>query len=355
VIRSHRALSAFAAVLCVCSTGGEGSRRGFATAQEPAGATTASRGASVEPPAAAPSAPSAPSAAVLVNSIGMRFVAIAPGKFLMGSKNEFGRWAYEHQHEVAITKGFLLGAYEVTQAEYEKVIGKHPSAFAPGGAKAAKVEGIDTARCPVDSVTWPEAVEYCRRLGELDAEKAAGRTYRLPAEAEWEYACRAGATTPFHYGESLSSKQANFDGTTPYLAREDVIQGVDPKTLAGPFLQRTAPVGSYEPNAWGLYDMHGNVREWCADWFSPVYYKSSPIADPQGPEAGTKRVARGGGYYYFAAGCRAASRYETDPELRRDNYGLRVVCDVVAEPAGEKPAGEKPAGEKPAGEKPAGE
>jgi formylglycine-generating enzyme required for sulfatase activity len=187
---------------------------------------------------------------------------------------------------------------------------------------------MDTSRFPVDSVIWSEAVDFCKKLSELSEERAVGRVYRLPTEAEWEYVCRAGTTTPFHFGESLSSKQANFDGTAPYLKRADVIKGVDPKTLAGPFLKRASVVGSYEPNAWGLYDMHGNVREWCSDWFSPTYYKTSPDMDPTGPEKGSARVARGGGWYYFGAAMRSASRFETDPNKRRNNYGLRVVCEI---------------------------
>jgi formylglycine-generating enzyme required for sulfatase activity len=244
----------------------------------------------------------------------------------MGSTNEFGRFAHEHQHKVVLTKPFYMGVYEVTQAEYEKVTGKNPSHFAKSGEGKEAVGDLDTARFPVESVTWEEAVEFCRRLSELPAEKEAGRSYRLPTEAEWEYACRAGTTTVFHFGESLASTQANFDGNYPYLEREDVLKGEDPKKLQGPYLKRPTTVGSYEPNAWGLYDMHGNIWEWVADWYSPVYYKSSPEQDPQGPEEGTKKVSRGGGWYYFAAGCRAASRYEREPDERRNTDGFRVVC-----------------------------
>jgi formylglycine-generating enzyme required for sulfatase activity len=259
----------------------------------------------------------------------MKLVPVKAGDFLMGSKNEFGRWAHEHQHKVRISQPYYIGAYEVTQGEYQKVMGANPSYFSPGGAGKEKIKELDAGRLPVDSVSWAEAVEFCRKLSEVPAEKEAGRVYSLPTEAQWEYACRAGTSTPFHYGEQLSSKEANFDGNTPYLKREDVIKGVDPATIAGPYLKRTTPVGSYKPNAWGIYDMHGNVWEWCSDWFSPVYYKNSPEADPGGPDKGSKKASRGGGWYYFAAGCRSASRYERAPGRKRNTEGFRVVCTQV--------------------------
>ena len=266
--------------------------------------------------------------ASLENSIGMKLVPVKGGEFLMGSKNEFGRWAHEHQHKVRISGPFHIGMFEVTQGEYEKVMGANPSYFCPAGGGKEKVADLDAGKLPVDSVSWAQAVEFCRKLSELPVEKAAGRVYRLPTEAQWEYVCRAGTSTPFHYGEQLSSKMANFDGNTPYLKREEVIKGVDPATIAGPYLERTAPVGSYGPNAWGIHDMHGNVWEWCSDWFSPVYYRKSPEADPQGPEKGSRKVSRGGGWYYFAAGCRSASRYERDPGRKRNTEGFRVACTV---------------------------
>ena len=274
--------------------------------------------------------PAAEAPPALVNSIGMRLVEVQAGEFLMGSKNEFGRWAHEHQHKVRITSPYHIGAFEVTQGEYTKLMGKNPSYFSPAGGGKESVKGIDTSSLPVDSVSWNEALEFCRKLSNLPAEKKAGRVYSLPTEAQWEYACRAGSTTPFHCGEQLDSKQANFDGNTPYLKRADVIKGVDPATIAGPYLKRTTPVGSYAANAWGLHDMHGNVWEWCSDWFSPVYYRSSPEADPEGPEKGTKKVSRGGGWYYFGAGCRSASRYQRDPGRKRNTEGFRVVCTITA-------------------------
>ncbi|MCL6502112.1 MAG: formylglycine-generating enzyme family protein [Pirellulales bacterium] len=261
----------------------------------------------------------------ITNSIGMQLVLIPAGEFQMGSKNELGRNADEEQRPVKITRAFYMGVYEVTQQEYQTVMGSNPSYFSAGGEGASAVEGMDTSRFPVENVTWEEAAEFCRRLSELPAEKEAGRVYRLPTEAEWEYACRAGTTTPFNVGESLASTQANFDGNYPYLKQEDVYKGVDPATLKGPFLRRTTTVGSYPPNAFGLYDMHGNVWEWCADWYSPVYYKSSPVEDPPGPESGTHRIVRGGSWYWFAAGCRSAARKERNPAERRNTDGFRVV------------------------------
>ena len=143
----------------------------------------------------------------------------------------------------------------------------------------------------------------------------AGRAYRLPTEAEWEYACRGGAnsSTPFSFGGSLSSTQANFDGDYPYggAARE-------------PYLQRTTAVGSYPPNAYGLFDMHGNVWEWCQDWFGPYSRKS--VKDPTGASTGEHRVLRGGSWYNGGSDCRAACRVHDDPGSRDHDGGFRVVC-----------------------------
>src|SRR5262249_22585839 len=156
--------------------------------------------------------------------------------------------------------------------------------FAASGGGADKVKQRECRRHPVDSVSWEDAVAFCQKLSEQAEEISKGRTYRLPTEAEWEYACRGGAnaSTPFAFGESLSSKQANFNGNYPYNAAR------------GRYLERTAPVGSYLPNAFGLFDMHGNLWEWCADWYSEDYYSQSPRQDPPGPPRGTLRVLRGG-------------------------------------------------------------
>ena len=236
----------------------------------------------------------------LKNSIGIEFASIPAGKFLMGSPaTEKERSPNETQHEVTLTQGFWMGVYEVTQAQYEQVMGKNPSEF-------------KGATLPVETVSYKDALAFCKKLSDLPAEKAAGRKYRLPTEAEWEYCCRAGTSTPFHFGNELNGTQANCDGNNPYGT-----------TKKGPYLEKTSPVGSYPANAWGLYDMHGNVWEWCQDW-----YDSSPkqsVTDPRGPEVGSICVSRGGSWYNEAAGCRSANRYWYDPSIRNSGVGFRLA------------------------------
>ena len=236
----------------------------------------------------------------LKNSIGIEFASIPAGKFLMGSPaTEKERSPNETQHEVTLTQGFWMGVYEVTQAQYEQVMGKNPSEF-------------KGATLPVETVSYKDALAFCKKLSDLPAEKAAGRKYRLPTEAEWEYCCRAGTSTPFHFGNELNGTQANCDGNNPYGT-----------TKKGPYLEKTSPVGSYPANAWGLYDMHGNVWEWCQD-----RYDSSPkqsVTDPRGPEVGSICVSRGGSWYNEAAGCRSANRYWYDPSIRNSGVGFRLA------------------------------
>jgi formylglycine-generating enzyme required for sulfatase activity len=252
------------------------------------------------------------------NSVKMKLVRIAPGKFLMGSPaSSAGRGAEEHRHEVQISRPFFLGVYTVTQAQYQKVIGTNPSYFSRTGTGRALVGGLDTSHFPVETVSWDDAVAFCEKLSALPAEKRARRVCRLPSEAEWEYACRAGTTTPFHFGKSLSSTQANFDGSRPYG-----------RAAKGPVLDRTCKVGSYKPNAWGLHDMHGNVWQFCADWHDPNYYKLSPRKDPAGPKAGTYRVIRGGSWVNPGQYCRAAMRTLEHPAATSYVIGFRVACDI---------------------------
>jgi formylglycine-generating enzyme required for sulfatase activity/serine/threonine protein kinase len=259
----------------------------------------------------------------LVNSIGMALAPIHGGTFRIGSPpTEAGRampgGAEDEgpQCEVQV-RPFYLGAYEVTQAEYQEVMGANPSHFSAGGAGKDKVAGMDTARLPVENVSWDDAVEFCRRLSARAEEQAAGRTYRLPTEAEWEYACRAGTTTPFCYGDKLSSDLANCNGRRPY--------GGAPE---GPMLDHTVAVGSYPPNAWGVYDMHGNVWEWCQDRLQPYAQKFGP--DPPPPDAGLGRVTRGGSWFFGAADCRSARRNFREHDSRSPYHGFRVACDPAA-------------------------
>ncbi len=256
---------------------------------------------------------------VVTNSLGMKLVRIPAGEFDMGSaagdpgilEDELPR------HKVRITRSFFMGMHEVTQGEFAAVMQTNPSSFQKGRLLPA-TETVDPARLPVDGITWHQAVEFCRKLSDTKAEQESGRVYRLPTEAEWEYACRAGTTTTFHFGDTLSSTQANFNGAYPFGSAEQ-----------GPFLNRTQIVGSYAPNAFGLHDMHGNLFEWCADRLDRRYYHSSPTDDPPGPEGGRYRVIRGGDWYSDARDCRSAFRYSDVPEGTFYALGFRVVCDVV--------------------------
>jgi uncharacterized protein (TIGR02996 family) len=256
----------------------------------------------------------------VVNSIGMRLALIPPGSFLMGSADdEDTRFEDEGPvHEVAITRPFYLGVFPVTQKEYERVTGVCHGFFVATGERRSAVKGLDTASFPVEGLTWRAAASFCRALSELPAEKEAGRVYRLPTEAEWEYACRAGTTTTFHFGPSLSSREANFDGSNPYG------DGFE----EGPDLERTTAVGEYPPNAFGLFDVHGNVSEWVADWFEHDYYATSPRQDPQGPREGSRCILRGGAWRDEGMFCRAAFRYDVDPETANDDCGVRVVMTI---------------------------
>jgi uncharacterized protein (TIGR02996 family) len=262
----------------------------------------------------------APCVPILTNSIGMELVLVRPGAFWMGSPgSEAGRYADEGpRHRVRISRPFYLGRFQVTQQQYQRVLGQGPSHFQAGGG-AEMVAGLDTSRFPVESVSWMDATAFCEALSALPEEARHGRTYRLPTEAEWEYACRAGTAwcAPFHYGHSLSSRQANFDGQVPYG-----------RVRPGPNLRRPCAVGSYRPNAFGLYDMHGNVWEWCADWFAEDYYQTSPEEDPTGPASGESKVLRGGSFYYIGASCRAAIRFGRRPTARSSLDGFRVALSV---------------------------
>jgi formylglycine-generating enzyme required for sulfatase activity len=252
----------------------------------------------------------------ITNSIGMKLVRIPAGTFTMGSpEGEVGRGKGEEQHAVEITKDFSLGAHEVTQRQYQRVMGKNPSYFRVGGGGMDRVRDEDTDDFPVESVSWHDAVAFCEKMSALPAERKAGRRYRLPTEAEWEYACRGGdpSSRPFSFGSSLSTRQANFDGSQPFTG-----SGKGDRC-------KTRRVGSGAPNGFGLYDMHGNVAEWCADWLNRNYYARSRRSDPQGPATGANRVHRGGCCNRSARFCRSANRDAAPPSARDSNLGFRVA------------------------------
>ncbi|NLX95392.1 MAG: SUMF1/EgtB/PvdO family nonheme iron enzyme, partial [Rhodopirellula sp.] len=255
-----------------------------------------------EPEKAEPTAkqPSEKSAAglpqELEDSIGIRFKLIPAGTFLMGSPDgDSDAWPGEKpQHLVRITKPFYLGVTEVTQEQYERVIGQNPSRF----------KG-DPQR-PVEMVSWEDAVAFCRKLSEQE-----GQTYRLPTEAEWEYACRARSQTKWSFGDDPAglTEQAWFDRNS---------EGT------------THPVAQKKPNAFGLYDVQGSVWEWCSDRYGEKYYGESPQADPQGPAEGSLRVNRGGSWDYLASDCRASCRGWNVSGYRYDFLGFRLVRESPA-------------------------
>jgi formylglycine-generating enzyme required for sulfatase activity len=266
----------------------------------------------------------------LENTLRMKLALIPPGEFQMGSPvdeiprgdrdvSPYNEWP----HRVRITQPFLLGVYEVTQREWEELMGSQPSWFSSNGDGKDKVSGLDTSRFPVEQVSWEEATEFCRKLSQRE-----GKPYRLPTEAEWEYACRAGTTTTFHFGNLLNGDKANVNGNYPY--------GTNTK---GRFLERPGPVGSYSGNAFGLYDMHGNVSEWCNDWYDGDYYGSSNAsgADPMGPSEGSRRVQRGGSWSWGAEGCRTASRGSDAPTHRGHYVGFRLALSFVGVPGESSP------------------
>ncbi|MDB5313799.1 MAG: pkn1 8 [Gemmataceae bacterium] len=245
----------------------------------------------------------------LTNAAGMAFVLVPEGTFEMGSPaDEPDRRSNEGpRHEVVIGRPFYLAVHPVIQRVYQMVVGRNPSKFTTGNGG-----GPDH---PVEMVSWDDAAAFCRQLAELPEERAAGRTYRLPTEAEWEYACRAGKRdSPFGHGSTFSADLGNFDAVYPY--------GDAP---AGAAVGRTTPAGRYPANAWGLHDTHGTVWEWCADWYAEGYYAKSPARDPAGPPTGRFRVLRGGSWRNQAAACRAAYRNALAPHMRDSATGFRVV------------------------------
>jgi formylglycine-generating enzyme required for sulfatase activity len=238
----------------------------------------------------------------ITNSIGMKLVLIPKGTFTMGSP-EARHSEFEAEHQVTISRDYYLGVYEVTQEQYENVMGTNPSVFRQ-------------LRNPVEQVSWEDAVEFCKRLSELTEEKAAGRVYRLPTEAEWEYACRAGSTTKYSFGDD--------EGQLRDYAWFDVNSS-----------SKTHRVGQKQQNAWGLFDMHGNVWEWCADWYGE--YPKEPLTDPVGPAKGLSRVDRGGSWNSGAAYCESSSRLRFNLANRPHYIGFRVALSPPGIPKHAEP------------------
>jgi formylglycine-generating enzyme required for sulfatase activity len=244
-----------------------------------------------------PPAPVAEAPKLITNSIGMRLILIPAGEFQMGSPDSDTE-AYDieqPQHHVQITQRFYLGVMPVTQGQYRAITSANPSHF----------KGSDDL--PVEQVSWEEAWAFCEKLSALEKQQLGGARYRLPTEAEWEYACRAGRTTRFSFGDANASlwEYAWFRGNSDGQAH---------------------PVGQKRPNAWGLYDMHGNVWEWCGDGYDGKYYANTPSSDPLGPSGqAAGRVLRGGGWCSNPRSCRAAVRNGLAPGDRNNILGFRVA------------------------------
>jgi formylglycine-generating enzyme required for sulfatase activity len=229
------------------------------------------------------------------NSIGMEFVLIPAGEFLMGSDKEKDPNAIDDempQHRVSISEPFYLGKFEVTQAQWVSVMENNPSWS----------KEPEDRNNPVDRVSWDDVQVFIARLNKQEGHNR----YRLPTEAEWEYAARAGTTSAYSFGDDADS-----------LARYAWYMG----NSEG----KTHPVGQKEPNAWGLYDMHGNVAEWVQDWYGEEYYSNSPSADPKGPSSGSSRVWRGGSWGHGARICRSAVHDDETPDYFDGNIGFRLA------------------------------
>jgi formylglycine-generating enzyme required for sulfatase activity len=253
--------------------------------------------------------PSTDAPGVIRNSIGMGLKLLSGGTFTMGEALIDEDRQFE-RHVVTLTRPFFIGTHEVTNAQWKRVMGNVPS-YAKGSGH------------PVEQVSWEDAVAFCNALSDLPEERQAGRVYRLPTEAEWEYACRAGTTTRFSFGDE-DTPDSRMGEYSWYLSNSGSDQQGGPDKHAP---NVTHPVGTKRPNPWGLYDMDGNVREWCSDWFREL--DIGPATDPQGPAAGTDRATRGG---YFSAqiwDARPARRYGSPPTTKSPWLGFRVAVTAL--------------------------
>ena len=234
----------------------------------------------------------------LATNVNMDFIYISPGEFWMGSpEDESGRNSNEKRHRVRLTRGYYMQTTPVTQAQWEAVTGENPSRFKQAGPNA-----------PVEQVSWDDVQEFIRKLNQRERTDR----FRLPMEAEWEYACRAGTETAFCNGPIT-----DLGGLDLNLDKVGWFDGNSGGT--------TQPVGKKEPNAWGLYDMHGNVWEWCQDWFGA--YLDDPVTASRGPEKGSDRVLRGGSWSNGALFCRSTSRVNCTPSARFNGIGCRLVAE----------------------------
>jgi formylglycine-generating enzyme required for sulfatase activity len=272
------------------------------------------------------------------SKIGLELAFIEGGELRMGSPPaERNRRADEDMHSVWLKGGFYLGIHEVTQEQYETVHGRNPSWFTNAGFGRDKVFGMDTSRFPVENVTWYDAIEFCNRLSQRDdlppyykladvkrdgitmrnakVTILGGNGYRLPTEAEWEFACRAFTEGPYHFNRTPTGREANFKSSV-------VTGGYGAGQLWQP-LNRTEKVGSYPANAFGLCDMHGNVAEWCWDFYAA--YTETPRVNPDGAKLGTQRVLRGGAWLLPEVSCRSASRSMQAPGEYSYNVGFRLA------------------------------
>ena len=240
------------------------------------------------------------------NSLGMEFILIPSGTFTMGSPpDEPFRGSSEVQHRVSISRPFYIQTTEVTLKQWRSLMGKR---------LLVRRKGSDNM--PVTQVSWFDCMEFIKRLNRLAEEK-----YRLPTEAEWEYAARAGTQTAFIWGDTIDCEKAMYGNNS---IKHDVCQlYIQSLKLQ---IDEPAPVKSYQPNPWGLYDMHGNVWEWCVDWFGD--YKKNPATDPKGPDSGTMRIRRGGSWFKHGHSCRSANRSFGHPATRYRTTGFRLVRDV---------------------------
>jgi formylglycine-generating enzyme required for sulfatase activity len=249
-------------------------------------------------------------------------VWIPPGTFVMGSPaSEAERDLNEAQHTVTLTQGFYMGKYPVTQGDYQSLIGSNPSYFTTQDYNGNPISP-NTNR-PVEQVSWSDATNYCAQLTQRElavGRLPAGYVYRLPSESEWEYACRAGTTNAFYNTNALHGGMANFYDYYEYDASFGNIYVPNP---AVPWLPRTTRVGSYPTNAFGLYDMHGNVWEWCRDWYAT--YPAGSVTNHPGPASGSTRIFRGGSWANSGVDCRSAKRGNNVPSYSNYTLGFRVV------------------------------